>query len=52
MIRQIQISVDYDIVNNGSGQSASINFVVVELDPVLTQISDPFSETALKLQQF
>ena len=55
-IRQIQISVDDDIVNKGSGQSASINFVIAleieEFDPVLTQICDPFSEAASKLKPF
>ena len=55
-IKQIQISVDDDIVNKGSGQSASINFVIAleieEFDPVLTQIGDPFSEAASKLKPF
>ncbi len=55
-IKQIQISVDDDIVNKGSGQSASINFVIAleieEFDPVLTQIGDPFAEAASKLKPF
>ena len=55
-IRQIQISVDDDIVNKGSGQSASINFVIAleieEFDPVLTQIGDPYTESASKLKPF
>ena len=55
-IRQIQISVDDDIVNKGSGQAAAINFVIAleieEYDPVLTQVGDPFAESASKIKPF
>jgi hypothetical protein len=55
-IRQIQISVDDDIVNKGSGQAATINFVIAleieEYDPVLTQVGDPFAESASKIKPF
>ena len=53
-IRQIQISVDDDIVNKGSGQLTAINFVIAleieEYDPVITQVGDPYSESASKLK--
>lgn len=53
-VKQIQISVDDDIVNKGSGQLASINFVIAleieEYDPVITQIGDPYSEAASRLK--
>ena len=55
-IRQIQISVDDDIVNKNSGQLASINFVIAleieEYDPVITQVGDLFSEAASKIKQY
>ena len=55
-IRQIQISVDDDIVNKGSGQLTAINFVIAleieEYDPVITQVGDPFSEAASKLKPY
>ena len=55
-IRQIQISVDDDIVNKNSGQLAAINFVIAleieEYDPVITQVGDPFSEAASKLKPY
>jgi hypothetical protein len=48
--------VDDDIVNQGSGQAAAINFVIAleieEYDPVLTQIGDPFAESASKIKPF
>ena len=55
-IRQIQISVDDDISTRNSGQAAAINFVIAleieEYDPVLTQIGDPFAESASKIKPF
>ena len=55
-IRQIQISVDDDISTKSSGQAAAINFVIAleieEYDPVLTQIGDPFAESASKIKPF
>ncbi len=53
-IRQIQISFDDGIVNKGSGQAVAISFAKAlekeEIDPALMQISDPFAESASKIQ--
>ena len=53
-IRQIQISVDDSIITKDAGILATINFVIAleveEFDPVLTEIGDPYSESASRLK--
>ena len=56
-IRQIQISVDDSILGKDTGVLlANSNFIIAleieEYDPVLTQIGDPFSESASKLKPY
>ena len=53
-INSITISVDDDITKIGSGQLASINFVIAieieEYDPVITQTDDVYAEAASRLK--
>jgi len=53
-INSITISVDDDITNKGSGQLASINFVIAieieEYDPITTEIGDPYAESVSRLK--
>jgi hypothetical protein len=53
-INSITISVDDDISKIGSGQLASINFVIAieieEYDPITTEIGDPYSESVSRLK--
>jgi len=53
-IKQIVISVDDSITTKGSGQSASINFVIaleiIEFNPTYEEISDPYSQGASHLK--
>ena len=53
-INSITITVDDDITVKGSGQSASINFVIAieieEYDPTVTEIGDVYSESASRIK--
>ena len=53
-IRQIQISVDDSITTKDTGVPATLNFVIAleieEFDPVLTEVGDPYRESASKLK--
>ena len=53
-IRFIQISVDDSITNKDVGIASTLNFVLAleieEFDPVLTQIGDPYQESASRLK--
>ena len=53
-IRQIQIQVDDDITNMGSGMLSTINFVIAleieEYDPQFTQIGDVYGENSSRLK--
>ena len=53
-IRQIQISVDDSIITKDGGILATINFMIAleveEFDPVLTEIGDPYTESASRLK--
>jgi hypothetical protein len=53
-IRQIQISVDDSITTKDTGVPATLTFVIAleveEFDPVLTEIGDPYRESASKLK--
>ena len=53
-IRQIQIIVDDSIITKDVGILATINFMIAleveEFDPVLTEIGDPYSESASRLK--
>jgi hypothetical protein len=53
-IRQIQISVDDSIIAKDTGVAVAINFVIAleieEYDPLLTQVGDPYSESASRLK--
>lgn len=48
-INSISISVDDDITTKGSGQNATINFVIAleieEFDPTTTEINNPYGES-------
>ena len=53
-IRQIQISVDDSITAKDTGVVSTLTFVIAleveEFDPVLTEIGDPYRESASKLK--
>ena len=53
-INSITITVDDDITTKGSGQSASINFVIAlqieEYDPNYTEVGDVYAESASRLK--
>jgi hypothetical protein len=53
-IRFIQISVDDSLTTKDVGIVATINFMIAieieEFDPVLTQIGDPYQESASRLK--
>jgi hypothetical protein len=53
-IRQIQISIDDSITTKDTGVVAALTFVIAieieEFDPVLTEIGDPYRESASKLK--
>ena len=53
-INSITITVDDDITVKGSGQSASINFVIAieieEYDPTVTEIGDVYAESASRIK--
>jgi hypothetical protein len=53
-IRQIQISVDDSITTKDTGVPATLTFVIAleveEFDPVLTEVGDPYRESASKLK--
>ena len=53
-IRQIQISVDDSITAKDTGALVAINFVIAleieEYDPLLTQVGDPYTESASRLK--
>jgi hypothetical protein len=53
-IRQIQISVDDSITARDTGIVATMNFIIaikiIEFDPILTEIGDPYTESASRLK--
>ena len=53
-IRQIQVSIDDSITAKDTGIIATLNFILAikieEFDPVLTQIGDPYTESASRLK--
>ena len=53
-INSITISVDDDIATKGSGQAASINFVIAieieEYDPNMTEIGDVYAESVSRIK--
>ena len=55
-IKQIQIQVDDDITNMGSGMLSNINFVIAleieEYDPVFTEVGDVYGEASSRLKSF
>ncbi len=55
-IRQISINVDDSITAKDVGILAAINFVIEievdEFDPTLTQVGDPYAESASKIKPF
>ena len=53
-IRQIQISVDDSLTAKDTGVVSTVNFVIAieieEFDPVVTEIGDPYKESASRLK--
>ena len=54
IIKQISISVDDDLTNKGSGQSASINFVIAleitEYNPTYEEVGDVYAESSSRVK--